>query len=358
MRNRYLVIFFALGLAASISPIDSLAGNKDRIGQNGANELSLNPWARSNGLATSNSVSVIGLESFASNIAGLAFTPKTEIVYAYTSLMGGSAQLNSAGLSQKLGEASVIGIQVMNMSFGDIDITTEDNPEGGIGIYSPQFLNLNLAYARTFSNSIYGGMAMKVVSESISNVKTQGVAFDVGIRYQTGKDDNLKFGISLRNIGPKLRYSGDGLTVKTQLDEKEFTLSQRSEAFEMPAELLIGGSYDYYVGAKIDTTGKSNKTDHRISGHGTFVSRSFGKDQLRFGVEYGWKEMVMVRFGLMAENGIFNNAERTNVMTGPAMGATFEYPLGAGGTTLGIDYAYRTTNPFSGNHSIGLRLSL
>lgn len=358
MRNRYFVLIVSFSLLVSI-PFSSLfAGNKDRIGQNGANELTLNPFARSNGFATANSVSVIGLESFASNIAGLAFTQKTEIVYAYTSFMGGAANLNTAGLTQAVGDANVIGIQIMNMSFGDIDITTEDNPEGGIGIFSPQFLNLNLAYARTFSNSIYGGMAMKIVSESISNVKTQGVAFDVGIRYQTGTDDNLKFGIALRNVGPKLRYSGDGLSVKTNLDEKEFTLSQRSEAFEMPAELQIGVSYDYYVGPKTDTTGRSNKTDHRISGHGTFVAKSFGKDQLRFGVEYGWKEMVMVRAGLMSEQGIFQTDERSTIFTGPAFGASFEYPLGKGQSTVAVDYAYRTTNPFGGNHSIGLRLNL
>jgi len=357
MRSNLLTGIFLSSLLI-VSSLESNAGNKDRIGQNGAHELSLNPWARSGGMATSNSTRITGLESLSSNISGLAFTKKTELLYAYTSFMGGAAKINAFGLSQKVGESNVIGMSITNMSFGEIDITTVDKPEGGIGIYSPQFLTVNLAYARTFSNSIYGGLAVKIISESIADVKTQGVAFDVGIRYITGKDDNLKFGIALRNVGPKMKYSGDGLTVKTEYDNKEFTFNSRSQSFEMPAELQIGASYDFYLGQSTDTTGKSGISDHRLTGAGTFVSRSFGKDQIRLGAEYAWREMVMIRAGYMYEDGIFKSAERTTVFTGPTFGATFEYPLGKGSSTVALDYNYQTTNPFAGNHNIGIRLNL
>ncbi len=40
-----------------------------------------------------------------------------------------------------------------------------------------------------------------MISESISNVRANGVAFDAGIRYLAGDDGRLKFGISLRNVG-------------------------------------------------------------------------------------------------------------------------------------------------------------
>lgn len=357
MKFRIFTSLLLSGFALSFS-LNSMAGNKDRIGQNGANQLTLNPWARSSGWATANSVRVTGIESLASNISGLAFTPKTEVVYAYTNFLGGAANINAIGFSQKVGESNVIGLAVNSMSFGEIEITTEDKPEGGIGIYTPSLLNVNLAYARTFSNAIYAGMAVKIVSESISDVQTQGAAFDVGIRYVTGKDDNLKFGIALRNIGGKMTYSGDGLSVKTTYDSKEFTLQLRTEAFEMPAELQIGVAYDFYVGQKVDTTGKSGLTDHRITPAFTFVSKSFGKDQVRTGAEYSWKEMVMLRAGYMYEAGIWSTDERTTVFTGPTFGASVEYPLGKSQSTIAVDYNYQTTNPFAGNHNIGLRLNL
>ena len=82
--NKTLLLLMFFGLLLSSA---AFAGNKDRIGQNGANELSINPWTRSSGFANANSTSVIGLESIASNISGLAFTPKTEIQYGFSRFM-------------------------------------------------------------------------------------------------------------------------------------------------------------------------------------------------------------------------------------------------------------------------------
>ena len=41
-------------------------------------------------------------------------------------------------------------------------------------------MNIGISYAKAFSNSIYGGFAIKIISESISNSKAQGVAIDAG----------------------------------------------------------------------------------------------------------------------------------------------------------------------------------
>ena len=55
----------------------------------------------------------------------------------------------------------MLGFAVMSMDFGEIEITTVDLPDGGIGTYSPKFMNIALSYAKIFSNSIYGGMTSK-----------------------------------------------------------------------------------------------------------------------------------------------------------------------------------------------------
>jgi hypothetical protein len=36
------------------------------------------------------------------------------------------------------------------MNFGDIDVTTESNPEGNIGTFSPNFTNIGFSYAKEF----------------------------------------------------------------------------------------------------------------------------------------------------------------------------------------------------------------
>ena len=121
----------------------SNAGNPDRKGQAGASELLINPWARSSGMGNSNSSCSKGLEASYMNIAGTAFTKKTEVLFSHTNwLKGSGVTLNSFGLTQRVGESGVIGLGIVAMSLGDIAITTTDQPEGKIGNFSPRFLNL------------------------------------------------------------------------------------------------------------------------------------------------------------------------------------------------------------------------
>jgi hypothetical protein len=351
----------AIGIIFMTQAIAALAGNKDRIGQAGGNELLINPWARSSGFGSANTASVTGLEAMRLNVSGLAFTPKTEVGFHSTDWLRGPGtdiRVNSFGLAQRVGEQGVLGLSIMSMNFGDIQVTTVDLPEGGLGTFSPRFLNLGLAYAREFSNSIYGGIVVRTLSESIADAKASGVCFDAGIRYVTMEDDKLKFGISLRNVGPKISFNGDGFSTRVNLDEKEFTVEQRRESYELPSLLHIGASYDVLLGAKIDSLGKSLKSMHRITFAGNFQSNSFGKDQVQFGVEYSFKDIFMIRGGYMYEDGLWDVATRTTAFTGPTAGATIQVPLNKNGSTFDIDYSYRATNPFLGTHSIGVRINL
>ncbi|HSG67877.1 MAG TPA: hypothetical protein VK994_04160, partial [Bacteroidales bacterium] len=66
------------------------AGNKDRSGQAGATELLINPWARSSGWGNVSTSNAHGLEAMFINVAGLAFTARTELVFSHTTYLKGS----------------------------------------------------------------------------------------------------------------------------------------------------------------------------------------------------------------------------------------------------------------------------
>ena len=187
----------ALVIVIIISSINIYAGNEDRAGSAGSTELLVNPWTRSSGWGDAGVSSIIGLEAMFTNVAGLAYTDQTEIIFSRTNWLGSitGIGLNGAGLAQRVGETSVIGISIMSMNYGDIQITTTELPEGGIGNYNPRSMNFNLAFAKQFSPSISGGLNVKVVSQAITNTRSQGVAFDAGIRYVTGENDHIKFAI-------------------------------------------------------------------------------------------------------------------------------------------------------------------
>lgn len=337
-----------VGVLAIVLASPLTAGNNDRSGSAGSSQLLILPWARTGGLAGSNLASVSGMEAMAFNVAGLAFTEGIDIGFGNIQYMGNSGiSVNTLGMGFRLGESSnTIGVQVFYVNYGDIDVTTEAAPEGGVGQFSPNFLTIGLSYAKEFSNSIYGGLTVKLINESTSNVHATGFAFDAGIDYVTGPKRNLKFGISLRNVGGSMQFRGDGLSIQgsVQNSQSVVTLQNLSQGYQLPAQMGLGLNYDWYL-----------NDNHVIGFDFTFLANSFTKDQFNFGIGYSFKKIVGVNFGYMLENGINNDVDRNTVYTGPALGVEFNLPLGPR-VNLGLDYAYRTTNPFSGFHQFAVRL--
>lgn len=341
----------AFGMLATSVP--TFAGNEDRAGSAGANELLINPWTRSSSWGDAGVASIKGLEALFTNVAGLAYADKTEIIFSRTNWMGSISEigLNGFGLAQRVGESGVMAVSIMSMNFGDIPITTTELPEGNIGTFKPVFTNINLAYAKQFSSSISGGINVKIVSEVISNVKAQGVAMDAGIRYVTGEHDHIKFAISLRNVGAPMKYSGDGISLEMLNPATGIliTTEQRVSAFELPSQLHIAAGYDFLL-----------NENHKITAGFTYTSNSFSKDQFKLGAEYvlnSGKALFLMRAGYVYEDGIFDADNRTTSMTGPTAGLSVDYPVGKNETMIGIDYAYRTST-LGGIHTVGARINM
>lgn len=337
-------------LALSFS---TLAGNEDRIGSAGASELLVNPWARSGAIGSAGIASTNGLEAQFSNIAGLAFTDKTQIKFNYTNWLGDAGiSLNSAGIAQRIGEQGVIAVSLQAFGYGDIDITTVDLPEGGIGKFTPRHNIINVGYARSFSNSIYAGINVKVITENIANMRATGVAFDAGVRYVTGAKEQIKFGITLRNVGTPMKFSGDGLSkeVSYKGTSQGATLVQRSATYELPSLLAMGASYDFIF-----------NESHILTLAGAFHANSFTNDQFNIGLDYGMTfsgAALNIRAGYVGEKAIFSADERTTSLTGFTAGLSVDALLGKNKIPLGVEYAVRLSNPFGLINTFGITLSL
>ncbi|MEI8279040.1 MAG: PorV/PorQ family protein [Bacteroidota bacterium] len=342
--------------------MQGFAGNKDRSGQAGATELLINPWAQGTGVFGMNTSYVSGIEAMKSNIAGLAFVNKTEVGVTYSDYLSGSnIGVSDLAIAQKVGDVGVIGINVMSMNFGDIDITNYNNPTGGVGTYNPQFYNITFGFAKEFSNSIYAGVATTLVQEQLANISASGACFEAGIQYITGKRNNFHFGITLRNVGTNMRFSGDGFSGgfdNTNNTNASYTIARNtpSEKFEMPTYLNMGLSYDFYLDEG-HAKGDSVKPNHRLTVMGNFTSNSFNNDYIGGGLEYSFMNMFMVRGAYRYENNINDPALATTFYTGFACGATIQKRMGEKGPILAVDYSYRPTqHPANGVHTFSLRL--
>ena len=380
-----IIVIALLGLF--VIPTQLMAGNRDRSGQAGAQHLLIDPWARSAGLSTAGVAEIRGLESIYSNVAGISFVKKTEISFSRTQYLSGSRTgigINAFAITQHLTKKNketgavrdlgVLGISLFAMTFGNIERTTVDQPEGNLGFFSPNLLYIGIHYAKSFNRYIHGGVSGKIINESISNMSATGFCFDFGVQYLAGAYENFKIGVTLKNIGLPMRYSGDGLalSVKPTIANHELTMQQRSALIEMPALLTLGISYDFlFFGPKYETYSKEDlkregltrdDAEHRITLAGSFTANSYSKDNFALGIEYGLMQIFMVRAGYLFEPGMFKPEDVSTFYAGPSAGVTFAIPLtgknGKGNQKLYLDYAYRFLNHWKGNHHVSLKLTL
>ena len=296
------------------------------------------------------------------NLGGLAYVNNMELGYTNKQyLMGSDVSINSFGLARNLtprgddaSDRGVLGLSVMIMDLGEIIETTENQPEGTGVMLEPQYFNASLSYAKKFSRWVSSGISTKVITQSVQGASAVGVALDAGIQYQS-LDQRAKGGISIKNLGPKMRFNGPGFSeTSTPQDygSHDLAMSHKRELFELPAQLLLSASYDVM-----------SDSLHRLTPAFTFEVNSYTHDNYRVGVEYAYKEMFMGRIGYAYQSGIFGE-DRTTVHTGLAAGFTFNVPFnfkenktmseeGSNDVELAFDYAYQSTNPFGGIHSLG-----
>ena len=342
--------------------LPAFAGNKDRTGQAGASELLINPWGRSSGVFGQDGAHVSGVEAMRVNIAGLAAgTQRTEVGFSYNRFFG-SNDINAANaaIAQRVGKAGVIGVNLLSMNYGEIKVRTVNDPSGGAGTYRPQFLNISVGFAREFAAGIKAGISTTVVSQQISNVGATGVAFDAGVQYTTGARDNFHFGVVLRNVGTNMRFDGQGLSFNAEAENNNLytsTVNRPSETFQLPTYLSLSTSYDFYLDGRDYKTDSTALPKHRLTPMVSFTSNSFLNDYIGGGVEYGFRDLFMLRGAYRWEQGIGENS----FYTGVSAGATVATSLGKGERSprVAIDYSFRPTQrPANGVHAVSLRFQL
>lgn len=360
MNNKSIAIIAALSVTANV-----WAGNPERQGQAGAAQLTINGWARTSGWGWANGGGVTGLEAMFMNAAGLdRGKHRTEIGFHRTQwLVGSGISINNFGFLQKMGEdgdKGTFGLSVMQFGIKPIDITTTDNPYGGIGTYRVNMTNIGLAYSKSFSNNISAGLVVRAVNEGIPDARALGMSLDAGVQYTTTlrptsskiKQNDVKFGISIKNIGPDMRHQGDGLSYKARLQNGTYdkTVQAKVDKIKLPSLLNISGSYDI----RLDSD--PNAFNNRLTLAFGFTNHAFSANQTTLGVEYGYKNFLSFRTGFIFQEGVFDKENGTSAFTGWSGGLS--YDINTNGTLISLDYSYRATNPFDGTHSFGLRIGL
>ncbi|MEM1095838.1 MAG: PorV/PorQ family protein [Bacteroidota bacterium] len=282
-----------------------------------------------------------GLELLYSNPAGLSMNQGTGVIYSrleYVADIG----TNYFGFAQRLGNNNV-AFTLSSWDFGDIALSTEVNPESDV-TWTANFITVGAAFSREFTDRIAAGVTAKFLNERIDDVASTGVLFDAGMTYIVG-ESGLRFGVSLKNIGPSKTFSGTGLVRFEQLSDQipeaqAQALSLEGADYESPALLNFGVAYTRELNASTS-----------VSVLGNFRSNSFTQDNYIGALEVGLLDVLYLRGGFQMQE----NMDQT-FYTGANFGAGLNLDLG--GNAIQIDYAYRATDVFDGVQLITASVSL
>jgi hypothetical protein len=153
-------------------------------------------------------------------------------------------------------------------------------------------------------------MTVRIVGESISNVRSSGVCFDAGIRYKSG--DKLNFGIHCATLA---------LPCVTQVTDSRSLPHRKEQRHRSPccnaASVMSFLRWSTLALAMKSTT--SEAVNATLTGQ--FISNSFTKDQFGGGLELNLGDNFTARGGYLWEDGVGTEDAITTAFTGPQLGS-------------------------------------
>ncbi|MCA9733591.1 PorV/PorQ family protein [candidate division KSB1 bacterium] len=348
MRNIFQTIMIS---SLALLLLVSTNASGQRLGSNAADELLIPVGARYFAMGGGSIANAVGIESIYWNPAGLVkseFT--TTAMFSHMAYFIDSDVNYLAGATSFEGFGS-IGLSMKILNLGEIPITTIDAPDGTGELFSPQYITAGLTYSRALTDKVAVGGTANFISESIDRVNASGLSFDFGVQYaDLGNIQGLDLGVAIKNFGSGITFDGTGLQhSQASLDDVARTESQIAliaGTDELPSRFEIGLGYT-----------KSIDEQSKVTLNGMFQNNDFADDLAILGAEYALNDMFFLRggYGLSTEGSEDATGQSTNIF-GLTAGAGLKYNVG--GTTLIIDYAYRSTDFFNANNVFSFRFGL
>jgi len=318
-----------------------IAGTGKSVGTAGGSELLIPTGAKGIALNGANAATVHGADALYYNPAGVSNTGSgVETQFSNTKYIA-DIGMNYLALASNVGTGT-FAFSLKSFDFGDIPYTTAFDPTNESGqTFSPQYLTLTAGYSKAYTDRIRFGASIKLVNETIMQTSANGLALDLGVQYTHGSLP-LNLGIILKNLGPKLQYTGSNLEQSLQPDGSESgTIDEHfqiiSQPFDLPASLNIAATYSLIPSLNL---------------HGSFENNSFGFNQFHGGVEYNLSIGGMdvwvgggTNLYLIDDNTDSWDEDLTKNNFGSSFGGGFSVPIGS--LNLGVDYGIRSSETFA-----------
>ncbi|MEM6326643.1 MAG: PorV/PorQ family protein [Bacteroidota bacterium] len=303
-----------------------------KVGTTSFQFLKVMPTARATAMGDAYAGLAEGAEALFWNPAGVAHTRGHAVTATHIPYLV-DTRISSAGYAVSLGTTGQIGIQVQSVDYGEIAETRTGelgfnadgtyNPGLTGNTFTPSAVAVGVTYARSLTDRFATGATAKYVHESLyggdfvgadGGVSTGAgaVLFDFGIQYETGFR-SLDLAMAVQNFGPEVAFV--------------------EERFAAPLTFRLGVTGDLLGPNGMVRQDSQNRLTVAYDLH----QPNDYDQQMQFGVEYSFAEVVSVRSGYK--------------MNYDTEGLTFGAGLNADvtGARLGVDYSYGGMGEFLGS---------
>ncbi len=183
-----------------------------KVGTTVATFLKLGTDARAMAMGNAYVAVSTGPESFYWNPAGSAWSPITAAKMGYTQWFAGIRLLDVSAMTP-VNRYAVVGIGIMSVNSGLMEVTTLEHPDGTGRMFSYTGTAVALyASQRVYSRLSVGG-AVKWIEEGIDHSTAAGFAMDFGLRFDAGWH-GLVLAMGFSNFGERLRMNGENLKIQ------------------------------------------------------------------------------------------------------------------------------------------------
>jgi len=196
--KRTLLILFSFGSA--------LFGQFDNVGTSAGNFLKIGVGGRAVGMGGAITANVKDPSSLYWNPAGTANAENIEVMVNITDWIL-DFQHNYFAAVFPGGKIGNFGLSINFLDMGEMERTTELEPEGDGTTFSATNTALGLAFSKHMSDRLNIGLQLKMIQESISFTSASAFAIDAGSQY-ISRFSGLRIGMAITNFGTKMRLNG------------------------------------------------------------------------------------------------------------------------------------------------------
>lgn len=250
--------------------------------------------------------------------------------------------VNFFALGLRFDDFGSVAVSLRSFDIGDIKETDEFNSGGTGGTFSPTFVTVGATYGREMTDRIRVGITSNVTHESFANISATSVTFDAGVQYATflGIED-LDIGVSVRNIGTDMTYSGSGLLERAQsvgANRPDTQFQTVGADAEVPTVIDLSAEYRIWRGLHIAST---------------YTENTFQASQVHGQLSYNFRDLLIVR-GAYSQVTEDRGDLESPFEKRPSFGGTLNLES-AVGLDVSFDYAFVSTKFFENNHILSLR---